>query len=144
MKNRLTAEIRIGLLFCVAIAIAAPQAVDMTCANPTSRPGGGSSPVKDKPGARSAWFLNGRRNVPGEGLSSAGEQAPPAGSLLRSLQQLAEMAGLGLSGLPVAWTPLGPAPQKSLYWGNVSGRVTSLAADTRGPSHVLYAGTAFG
>jgi photosystem II stability/assembly factor-like uncharacterized protein len=131
-------------LLAAGVGTAAAQAVDTTCSNPTSKPGEGASAEKDNPAARGAWFLNGRRNAAGPGTAGATDQAPPASNLLRSLQQVATMAGLGLAGPPVAWTALGPAPQKSLYWGNVSGRVTSLAVDNRGPGHVLYVGTAFG
>ena len=50
----------------------------------------------------------------------------------------------GLAAAPASWVPIGPAVQESLYWGNVSGRVTSIAVDNRDQNHILYVGTAFG
>ncbi|HET9282323.1 MAG TPA: hypothetical protein VFR24_10215 [Candidatus Angelobacter sp.] len=119
---------------------------DDTCSNPTSQvEHSGSLPTqfKDNPAARSNWFLNGRKTST-QGLAEA-NQVPPARRLLQSVQQLNQMPRRpGLAAAPPAWRPLGPAPQSTRYWGDVSGRVTSLAADRRNGAKALYAGTAFG
>lgn len=122
------------------------QLDDDTCSNPTARAeysGNLAADFKDNPSARSNWFLNGRK-ASTRGLAE-GNQVPPARSLLQSVQQLNQMPRRpGLAAAPPAWQPLGPAPQSTMYWGAVSGRVTSLAADRRNGANVLYAGTAFG
>jgi len=125
------------------------RADDETCTNPVSRPlgrGTAQESLKDNPAARVGWFLNGRKSQPaGPGLSGGAIPAPPARKLLQSFQQFNQMPRpAGLAAAPPSWSPLGPAPQLSLYWGQVSGRVTSLAADSRDQKHVLYVGTAFG
>jgi hypothetical protein len=122
------------------------QADDATCGNPVSTPTGGGEgqeSLKDYPAARAGWFLNGRKPS-GPGLAG-GAQTSPARKLLQSYQQYNQMSRRpGLAAAPASWSPLGPVPQLSLYWGNVSGRVTSLAVDARDQKHVLYVGTAFG
>ena len=50
----------------------------------------------------------------------------------------------GLAAAPASWIPIVSAVQSRLYWGNVSGRVTSIAVDNRDQNHVLWVGTAFG
>jgi hypothetical protein len=110
---------------------------------------------KDDPSRRAAWFLKGRF-TPSVGL--AGPPASPARNLLRSFRQLQQMnlsaksrpaarSGPGLAAPAVpTWDSLGPAPQKSKYWRDVSGRVTALAIDLQHDStgSRVYVGTAFG
>jgi hypothetical protein len=133
-------------LALLALAITGAWADDGTCANPVSRPSGRGTTqesLKDNPAARAGWFLNGRRPS-GPGLAGGGAPESAARKLLRSFQQFNQMPRRGLAAAPASWVPLGPTPQVSLYWGNVSGRVTSLAVDGRDQQHVLYVGTAFG
>jgi photosystem II stability/assembly factor-like uncharacterized protein len=122
------------------------RADEATCTNPVGRPtgvGATREKSKDDPAARAAWFLKGRKQS-SRGLAG-GASVPPALKLLQSFQQLNQMSRQpGLAAAPASWNVLGPAPQSSLYWGNVSGRVTSLAVDLRNQMHVLYVGTAFG
>ena len=108
----------------------------------------------DNPALRALWFLKGRR-APAVGF--AGSPISPAQRLLRSFEERQEMnqvpltqpshkLGPGFAGATPEWEILGPAPQKSIYWGPVSGRVTSLAADLKGDpdGNTLYVGTAYG
>lgn len=120
-------------------------ASDETCSNPVARPGkGASKSIRDEPVARGQWFLNGRK-VSTIGLAGGETPITPARRLLRAYQQSRQMPRRpGLAAAPESWTPIGSAVQLSLYWGNVSGRVTSVALDNRGQNHVLYVGTAFG
>lgn len=119
---------------------------DGTCTNPTSRSErdhGSQANFRDNPAGRSAWFFNGRKPST-TGLAGA-NQAPPARKLLQSIQQVNQLRGRpGLAEAAPSWQPLGPAPQISMYWGNVSGRVTSLAVDRRNQANALFVGTAFG
>jgi photosystem II stability/assembly factor-like uncharacterized protein len=120
---------------------------NLTCANPPFRATpAGTLAVLDKPAARANWFLDGRKPpTPSGGVAAAQPAARAAGQLLRSFQQASQLRPRrGLAAAPPAWNPAGPAPQRSLYWGNVSGRVTSLAVDQRNGGNVLYVGTAFG
>jgi hypothetical protein len=137
----------------ILIAMAAVPAVALcaagdngTCSNPT----GSSDPrgktlesVADHPAAREGWFLAARKQAAG-GRAAAGSAVPPARRLLQSYRQIGQMPHPGGLASAASWAPLGPAPQRSLYWGNVSGRVTALAIDTRGGKRALYIGAAFG
>lgn len=118
---------------------------DETCANPVARPGrGASKSIRDEPVARGQWFLNGRK-VSTIGLAGGEVPITPARRLLRAYQQSRQMPRRpGLAGAPASWIPVGSSVQSSLYWGKVSGRVTSVAVDNRGQNQVLYVGTAFG
>jgi len=114
-----------------------------TCTNPTSVPSRGEA-LEDHPGERSGWFFSGRKDAARTGLAAAGTSPPPARTLLRSVEQVNQMPRPGLAAAQPSWIPLGPSPVHSLYWGSVSGRVTTLSVDNRATNHVLYVGTAYG
>lgn len=131
--------------------------VNSTASSPTQSEGAPQDKhgLRDDPTRRAAWFLRGRF-TPLVGL--AGPSVSPARGLLRSYKQLQQMnlsprskpaarsgPGLAAPAIP-SWISLGPAPQKSEYWREVSGRVTTLAVDLQhDPSgSKVYVGTAFG
>jgi len=153
MSNKST---RIILVSCLQIAIGAltglyllpvgwAQSSNNTCSNPVSKPTMAKpddDSLRDNPAGRASWFLAGRKPST-LGLAGGAIPPPTARKLLQAYQQAGLLPGRpGLAGGPVMWQPVGPTPQKSLYWGNVSGRVTALAVDNR--NNNLYVGTAFG
>jgi photosystem II stability/assembly factor-like uncharacterized protein len=134
-----------GAVLLLAFGARAARADDATCTNPKARPLSAKPAARqteDDPADRAGWFVQGRRQS-GPGLSAAGG-VPPARRLLQSFQQFAQLPRRPGLAAASPWQSLGPAPQASLYWGNVSGRVTSLAVDGRGQGHALYLGTALG
>jgi photosystem II stability/assembly factor-like uncharacterized protein len=143
-------QLRVACLTAVAWSLMAPyMGGSDTCTNPTSNTRVGQQPsadetLGDRPAQRSQWFLAGRRVYIGPGLAAAESQQPPARRLLQSIQQVYRLPRPGLAAALEPWVAVGPSPVHSLYWGNVTGRVTSLAADTRDQKHVIYVGTAYG
>ncbi|MEO8724987.1 MAG: hypothetical protein ABI383_02585, partial [Acidobacteriaceae bacterium] len=104
----------------------------------------------DLPGARDAWFRAGRQSPQGGTVPAAalrlkaiqGKQR--AESRLRSNGVRSFATGKTAPALP--WQELGPRPQSSSQYGNVAGRVTSIAADLgKDPTgNTVYVGTAYG
>ena len=100
----------------------------------------------DQPGARSAWFHEGRQSP---------DRQPAALHRLQAVRQarrlsIARPTGSRLYAAPGTtgggWTELGPRPQADGTYGNVSGRVTSLAVDlVHDPTgNTVYMGSAYG
>ena len=134
-------------------------------------PLGGQAPVRERPEhekdsaqlirKRAQWFFH-QRAYPLKHI--------PADARVRAVQQLAKMRAangtfmerLQRSGLPnfstiinagaqaitvssSTWTPVGPAPTNSIFFGKTSGRVTALAVDPCDPAgNTIYAGGAQG
>jgi hypothetical protein len=90
---------------------------------------------------RTARFLDGRSR--GAGYDAA---RPAAEALDRARRQhLAMLARPETSSLSARWSPVGPAQVASQSFGNVTGRVTSIALDPADPSgNTVYVGTTGG
>ncbi|HTC22268.1 MAG TPA: hypothetical protein VK859_15530, partial [bacterium] len=110
----------------------------------------------DQPQLREKWFLRGRkspdnhpaaehrRNAVQQSLNLpmhlGGGGSSSLSSMLKPL--LGELAPSG----GCDWSEMGPSPQTSSSWGNVSGRITSLGLDlTNDPTgNTVYLGAAYG
>ncbi len=91
-------------------------------------------------GQRSAKFLAER------GLGVARYGRSPAQMLGEARAQYQrEVLSSALTGTVPAWQPVGPAQVLTSAYGEVAGRVTSIAADSSDPTgNTVYIGTAFG
>ena len=104
--------------------------------------------MPDSPQARADWFLSRRKTKDSLQSQLLGGGAPqtPADNLrnaYRQLQLLRTKGGAGAAATP-AWTEIGPRPQVDSLWGDVGGRVTSLAYYEKQGHATLFVGTALG
>lgn len=103
-------------------------------------------------------FLRGRQTRDGRPAAAHRQEAKFQALRLPVVRGMGGPAFMGLKPLPgipplgssCDWTEMGPSPQtdtvstSAYHYGNVSGRVTSLALDTSGGQTTLYVGTAYG
>ncbi len=103
---------------------------------------------------RAEWFFRPRAtqngHIPGQLLLDAfahnRQMIQDRGTFLSARFSSAEISPAGITSQSNVWTPLGPQPTASTeFYGNVSGRVTALAADTCDTTgNTVYAGAAGG
>lgn len=103
--------------------------------------------VRDSPQQRAEWFMSRRRvrRPIGTGFRAASSQQTPAQKLRKAFEQLRTAGAFAAAAhdrSTGAWIELGPRPEQNSSWGDVGGRVTSLAYDR--VRDELYVGTAFG
>jgi hypothetical protein len=100
----------------------------------------------DAPRAQAGWFLDGRRYPPiSPRLRELAASESAAAKLREAFAENDRVRTLRFGVTEPSWTELGPRPQVGSSWGNVSGRVTSLALDPSDKTgNTLYVGTAFG
>ena len=104
------------------------------------------------------FFLRGRQTRDGRPASAHRLEAKIHASRMPLVRPGANSLAFGIKPLPGVpllggcdWTEVGPSPEDdsrdsatAYLYGNVSGRVTSLALDTSGGQTTLYVGTAYG
>ena len=138
-RGTVLGQIRIGHLFCAALAVATVAASAATAPgigvlNPGDKTHGEDREIRE----RLEWFerARGLDSVPG----ARTERAQAVTTLRRALN-----AGMPALLAQDAWQSLGPDGMTMLGWtmGRVAGRVTALAVDT-GDEDQLYLGAAAG
>jgi photosystem II stability/assembly factor-like uncharacterized protein len=126
-----------------------PEALTQAGANTAANPSAGSwagGPSTDGPsattnagdqvGAPTGGVLPLLGGIPSGLRSSSFQQPLPSG-----IQPLSSSIAVGTN----AWTPIGPSPVSGSNWGNVSGRLTGVAADPGDPiGKTLYVAAAGG
>ena len=91
--------------------------------------------------ARTERFLRGRTAVGADARIQAGSAAALTSARPMAISSSANSP----TALNAAWQPLGPSHVDSLFYGAISGRVTSIAIDASDPSgNTVYVGTTGG
>ncbi|MHB8735223.1 MAG: hypothetical protein ACYC6M_07985 [Terriglobales bacterium] len=108
----------------------------------------------DLPAQRAAWFLHARRSPDAQSAAAhrlhAIEQRNAIPFVPRAPERLQSAAGRLPDAAPIptsgTWSERGPKPQSDPNYGNVAGRVTSVAIDLKNdPSgNTVYVGLAYG
>jgi hypothetical protein len=100
----------------------------------------------DRPEQRADWFMNGRQYPAASPRTrTLGRAETPAAKLREAFAENERVRSLRSVAQQPSWTEVGPRPQTGSSWGNVSGRVTSLALDPNDKTgNTVYVGTAFG
>src|SRR6266478_3572299 len=106
---------------------------------------------KDRPDLRDQWMMRGREAPKGKSAAALRLKAHQHKMAMRVLRAAAA-AKAGAAGLDApavtSWVPLGPAPLATWpgqSYGNVTGRITSVAMDpTDATGNTVYVGGAFG
>jgi len=115
---------RSALFFLFSLSVAG-----LTAQTPQTQPNAAA--------ARAHRFLAGRHNP---AATSTAESLAAARS-----QHLAMLAAPRTTSLTAAWQPIGPNQIASLAYGNVTGRITSIAIDSADPTgNTVYLGTTGG
>ncbi len=106
---------------------------------------------KDRPDLRDQWMMRGREAPKGKSAAALRLKAHQHKMAMRALRAAAaaKAAAAGLDVPAVTnWVPLGPAPLATWpgqSYGNVTGRITSVAMDpTDATGNTVYVGGAFG
>ena len=130
LKSRLARALLFVLLTQLALAASAQQGSDLSSpADTAARPS-----IAAPAARRSRSFLLGRT------LANGGSAAH---TLDLARQQAAALPRL--SSLNASWLPIGPAQVGTSAYGNITGRVTSIAVDPSDPSgNTVYLGTTGG
>jgi hypothetical protein len=100
----------------------------------------------DQPAGQSDWFMRDRRYPPASPRTRTLARTESAAQKLReAFAEADRVRSLTTATAQPTWAELGPRPQLGSRWGNVSGRVTSLAIDPGDKAgNTVFVGTAFG
>ncbi|MBI1748400.1 MAG: exo-alpha-sialidase, partial [Acidobacteria bacterium] len=106
---------------------------------------------RDRPDLRDQWMMRGREAPKGKSAAALRLKAHQHKMAMRALREAAAAkAGAAAPDAPAVtnWVPLGPAPLATWpgqSYGNVTGRITSVAMDPTDPNgNTVYVGGAFG
>jgi hypothetical protein len=128
------------LVLVLAFLFSLPYAFSQTAPTSTAR-------VRTYKREAMQFFMQGRQSPDSRPAAEHMERARAQQAVIPFFHPpVAAGAAPGIATTGSAWTAIGPVPETEQGYGNVAGRVTSIAADTFDDStgNTIYVGTAFG